>query len=146
MPTALKVLRGEKRESRLNRQAPRPVGTGPVMPPGMSAGAQRVWRRQVASLGPTGILTPVDSYALRCFCEAVDRYTVSAQLLAGSAPVIRGPNGLAKNPLHQIVRDNAMLVRMYAIGLGFMPSAREGLRVAIEAEADPLASWLGAAR
>ena len=48
---------------------------------------------------------------------------------------------LVKNPLHQIVRDDAMLIRLFARDLGFVPSAREGLRGPV-GEADPLEAWL----
>jgi phage terminase small subunit len=35
---------------------------------------------------------------------------------------------MVKNPLHQVVRDNALLVLRLAERLGFVPTARENLR------------------
>ena len=124
IPTSLKVLHGERRAERLNHDAPRPSGP-PVMPRGMTPRAQGIWRRQLKAL-PPGIITAVDGDALRCYCEAADRYIEAAKLLAASGPLAEGQRGTIKSPLHQIVRDNAMLIRLFAKDLGFLPSAREG--------------------
>ena len=142
LPTPLKLLRGETREQRLNRHAPKPTGGKPIMPSGMTPRAQRVWRRQIAALGETGILTTVDGDSLRAYCEAVDRYIQAAELLAASPPLVEGQKGIVRNPLHQITRDNAMLMLQFARNLGFLPSAREGLHVNQESERDPLETWL----
>lgn len=143
MPTKLKLMHGERREQRLNRQAPQPGGGKPVMPVGMAAEAQAVWRRQMKAMGATGVLTAVDSDSLRAYCEAVARYEESAQMLASTTPLVKGRSGdLVKNPLHQVVRDNAMLIRLFARDLGFLPSAREGLRARDIDERDPLEAWI----
>ena len=47
MPTELKLLHGERRPSRLNRNAPKAKNV-PVMPEGMSAPAQAIWNRLTA--------------------------------------------------------------------------------------------------
>lgn len=131
MPTSLKLLRGETRESRLNRRAPKPVGPGPTMPADMSPEAKAVWRRQTKAMALSGILTVVDTDSLRAYCEAVARYTKAAKLLEESGPLVRGMRGaeLVRNPLHQVVRDNAILIRLFARELGFVPGAREGIHV-----------------
>jgi P27 family predicted phage terminase small subunit len=129
------VLRGEKRAERLNRDAPKPGGGPPVMSTTMSAEAQKVWRRQMKAMGALGILTAVDADALRAYCEAVARYEVAAVMLAGSGPLV-------KNPLHQVARDNAILLRLFARELGFVPSAREGLHVDRGDERDPMEAWM----
>jgi phage terminase small subunit len=66
---------------------------------------------------------------------------------AALAPVTDRPKAqgrilLVKNPLHQIVRDNAMLIRLFGRELGFLPSAREGLRVRDDEARDPLDEWI----
>lgn len=143
MPTALKLLHGETRSSRLNRAAPRPRPNAPTMPADMDAEAKKVWTRIMRDFGQTGILTAVDADGFRAYCEAVARYTQAATALAQSGPLVRGARRgeLVKNPLHQIVRDNAVLMRMYARELGFLPSAREGLTVKAPGDADPLDAW-----
>lgn len=144
MPTRLKILHGETRSARLNRYEPRPGGQ-PRMPPDMSDEAKRVWRRVIRDFGATGVLTAVDADALRTYCEAAVRYVQAARTLEASGPLVRGARSgdLVKNPLHQIVRDNAILLRAFARELGLTPSARTGLTVGVgEADDDPLEAWM----
>ena len=144
MPTELKLLHGERRPSRLNRNAPKAKNV-PVMPAGMSNMAQAIWDRIIRDYGHTGVLTSVDSHALRVFCEAVVRYEHAAAMLEKSGPLTRGARRaeLVKNPLHQIVRDDADLIRAFARELGFTPSARSALTAVKEAdEDDAMARWL----
>ena len=57
----------------------------------------------------------------------------------------RGPAPMPttlKRLLHQIVRDNAILLRAFARELGLTPSARTGLTIGNEADPnDPLEAW-----
>jgi P27 family predicted phage terminase small subunit len=143
-PTELKLLRGETRKERLNPNRPRPAGTGPTMPADMDRRAKAVWQRQVTALRLTGVLTVVDTDNLRAYCEAVARYEAAARLLQDSGPLVKGERGqLVKNPLHQIVRDNAMLIRLIGRDLGFAPGAREGIQVggAGDEELTPFEQW-----
>lgn len=145
LPTPIKLLRGEKRPQRLNPDAPKPVAGLPVPPEDMDARAREVWDRQIRSMGATGVLTAVDGDALRAYCEAVSRYEEAAKLLAGSGPLVTGARTgeLVKNPLHQVARDNAMLLRLLARDLGFVPSGREGIHPGDPGEEiDDLDRWL----
>jgi P27 family predicted phage terminase small subunit len=144
LPTELKLLHGERRSSRLNRDAPKARNT-PVMPAGMSEAAQAIWKRVMRDYSHTGILTSVDTDALRVYCEAVVRYEHAAAMLEGSGPLVRGARrgDLIKNPLHQIVRDNADLIRAFAREFGFTPSARSALTAVQEPEEyDATSRWL----
>ena len=144
MPTELKVLHGERRPSRLNRNAPKAKNV-PVMSAGMSAPAQAIWNRLTADYGHTGVLTSVDTDALQIYCEAVVRYRHGAKMLEQSGPLVRGARrgDLIKNPLHQVVRDDADLIRAFARELGFTPSARSALTAMKEPEeGDALDRWL----
>jgi len=143
MPTALKILHGETRPSQTNRTAPKPRGNRPIMPRDLEPAARKVWRRSMAAMGQTGVLTAADRDSFRAYCEAVVRYEEAATLLARSGPLVKGARtgDLIKNPLHQIVRDNAMLIRLFARELGFLPAAREGLRGPGGVE-DPFTNWL----
>lgn len=144
MPTALKVMHGEKRPSRINRHEPKPKANLPKLPKGMSRAAAVVWRRVIRDYAHTGVLTAVDTDALRAYCEAVSRYEHAAQMLEESGPLVRGARRgeLVKNPLHQIVRDNADLLRQFARELGLTPSARSGIRTNDkESDEDPLEAW-----
>jgi P27 family predicted phage terminase small subunit len=144
-PTKLKLLRGNPGRRPI-RDEPQPTGL-PVLPEGMSTAARAVWDRIIRDYEATGVLTGVDADALRVYCEAVVRYEHAAQLLEKSGPLVKGAERrggeLVKNPLHQIVRDNAELVRAFARELGFTPSARSALsEVKPKGDADPLAEWM----
>jgi P27 family predicted phage terminase small subunit len=133
MPTRLKLLHGETRPSRLNRREPVPRDGRPRMPLDMSPAAKTVWRHVLREMAGTGVITGADGDVLRLYCEAVARYLYSAQMLEQSGPLIfAGGTGarrgeLVKSPLHQVVRDNAVMVRALARELGLTPAARAGL-------------------
>jgi P27 family predicted phage terminase small subunit len=129
-PAALKLLRGETRPSRVNHHEPRPLDRFPEPPPDLSAAAAAVWGRVLAEFGHTRIIRAADHDVLRLYCEAVVRYEEASRLLAGSGPLVQSKRtgDLVKNPLHQVARDNAALVRQLAGDLGLSPSARTSLR------------------
>lgn len=132
-PTKLKLLRGETRPSRINRAEPQPVERLPSAPADLDGRAADVWNRVIGELGHTGVIRNADSDALRCYVEAVARYEEASGLLGRTGPLIKGRDGnLVRNPLHQIVRDNANLVRIYARELGLTPAARVGLSAPAE--------------
>jgi len=128
-PTALKVLRGETRPSRINRHEPAPVGELIPIPADISPEAQAVWRRVLKEFGHTGVIRGADNDVMRIYCETVARYEKASRLLDASGPLVKGARSgeAVKNPLHQIVRDNAVLVRALAGELGLTPAARVGL-------------------
>ena len=134
-PTGVKLRNGETRPSRVNRMEPLPRAGAPQMPRGMDDEAQKVWRRVVREMRGSDVIVGADADVLRCYCEAVARYAQAAELYARSSPLLRRDGEFVKNPLHQVVRDNADAVRLFARELGLSPSARAGLRV--EASALP---------
>ena len=111
----------------------------------MSDAAQAIWNRITRDYTHTGVLTSVDTDALQIYCEAVVRYRHGAAMLEQSGPLVRGSRrgDLIKNPLHQVVRDDADLVRAFARELGFTPSARSALTAMQESdEDDALDRWM----
>ena len=147
-PTPLRVLRGETRPSRLKPGSPAPADGWPEQPDDLSPGALTVWQRVHRAYGATGVITAADADGLRAYCEAVVRYRQAATALEQSGPLVRDAHrsGLVKNPLHQIVRDNADLMRAWARELGLTPAARVGLRADSAAPASPLADFLARGR
>jgi P27 family predicted phage terminase small subunit len=142
-PTSLRVLHGEERPSRINPREPRPGGV-PRMPTHMGVASRAIWRRIIRDYGPTGVLTAADSDILRLFCDAVARHDQASRLLEASGPLVRRRGGteLVKNPLHQVVRDNATLVRSLARELGLTPSSRASLTGNEAPGTDPLEAFL----
>lgn len=136
-----KVARGETRPSRVNFEEPQPKLHPPEMPADLDAPAQAVWKRVIEEMGHLDIILRADTDILRCYCEAVSRYAY-AQKLYEANPIVRtgkvvtGADGKPrdvwiKSPAHQLVRDNAEQVRLFARELGLSPSARAGLHVSV---------------
>jgi P27 family predicted phage terminase small subunit len=128
-PTRLKILSGETRPSVINYAEPIPEG-GPLSPPpDIRPEARVIWDQVVAALGRTGVLTSADKHVLRLYSEAMARYLEAEAMLVKTGPLLQGRDGnFVKNPLHQIVRDNADAVKKYAREIGLTPAARVGLR------------------
>ena len=127
-PTASRIARGITAPSRVNWESPVPRQRAPRPPRDMGDSAKAIWRHVMNEM-PTGVILAADRDALRIYCEAMVRY-VNAQLqLAGEPPLIMGRHGPVKNPLHQVVRDDADQVQRWARELGLTPSARAGLRI-----------------
>jgi len=143
-PTKIKLLLGETRPSRLNHLEPIPSRDVPKMPLSMGTESRKVWRRLVRDYAQSGVLTSVDADSLRIYCECVVRYEHAASMLEKTGPLTRGQKGeLVKNPLHQVVRDDADLIRAFARELGFTPSARSSLTAMKEPEeGDALDRWM----
>lgn len=144
-PTALRILAGETSPSVINYAEPIPEG-GPLTPPkDLRDDARVYWEQVVRALGKTGVLTSADRHILRLYSEAMARYVEAETMLAKTGPLIKGRDGnLVKNPLHQIVRDNADAVKKYAREMGLTPAARVGLRGEIDENANSATSKLDA--
>jgi P27 family predicted phage terminase small subunit len=143
-PTALKILTGETRPSRLNKAAPKPAGGGPRMPAGMRERSKAVWVRQVAAMRLTGVLTVVDADMLRGYCDAVARYEEAERDLKKRGLVVAGarPDTIVRNPAHMIAIQEMALIDRLAMHLGFAQGAREGIHVTDpEPKEDPFGAW-----
>jgi P27 family predicted phage terminase small subunit len=144
-PTRLKLLSGETRPSVINYAEPIPGGGPLTAPDDLRPDARLVWERVVDALGATGVLTAADRDILRLYCEAYARYVEAEQMLAKTGPLLKGRDGnFVKNPLHQIVRDNADAVKKYAREIGLTPAARVGLRGEIDGQANSATAKLDA--
>lgn len=139
-PTRLKVLRGTVRnEARATTEVqPEP---GPLDPPqDLEPEVREQWLLVIRQLGASGVIRPVDTAALRMYCEAVVRHDRASRILSRTGDVIKGKNGMVTSPYHRIVRDNALLAKAFARELGLTPSARVGL----QAPAPPASGGAGA--
>jgi P27 family predicted phage terminase small subunit len=125
-PTKAKIAKGETRPSRLNALEPEPRDRAPRMPAAMSKEAKVVWRHVLREM-PAGVITAADAHVLRLYCEALARYNQAQALY--STPLVTTRGQLVKNPLHQVIRDNADQVRVLARELGLSPAARVNLQM-----------------
>jgi P27 family predicted phage terminase small subunit len=106
----------------------------------MSRPAKAIFRQILRTQAP-GIICRPDVYPVRLLAEAVERYVQAQKLYTASGPLVRRDGNLVKNPLHQIIRDNADEIVRLCRELGLSPSARVGFRIEpgqAEAAADGL--------
>lgn len=130
-PTALKLVKGERR-SRINENEPKPStrSTPPACPQWLRPEARRVWKRLAPDLRRRGVLTEWDREAFAVYCEAVVHHRQACEILDASAVIIRGAQGnLVKNPLLQVIRDQAAIIRAFSQEFGLTPSARSTIKV-----------------
>ena len=73
-PSRLKVLKGERRPSRLNTREPQaPVGVGPA-PPHLSVASKAIWAELAPLVERTRIVTVLDPVAFEILCDAIADY------------------------------------------------------------------------
>jgi len=145
----LKLMRGTARKDRPGVMPNQATHDRPRIPSDMSDRAKQIWRRVLVEVpAELGQITGADFALLRIFAEAVDRGEYAAKMLQESGPLIRaGGTGarrgeLVKNPLHQVVRDNATLAIAAAKELLMTPAARARAARPAEDEADPFETFL----
>lgn len=136
-PTSLKLLKGETKRDRINRnepQAPAPAEP-PAAPDWLDDDAKAVWANLVPQLHAKGLFTAWDLEVFAVFCEAVVHHRKACELVDNSAILLKGAHGaMAKNPALQIVRDSAQVIRAYAQEFGLSPSARSGIELPAQVE------------
>lgn len=129
-PVALSVLKGGAQAERATTTA-RVADEPPVAPGYLSPEGLLVWERVMAGVLAARTIKSVDADVLGAYCEAVARHAEAARILRNAGPLVKGRRDgeFVKNPLHQIVRDNVLLMRALARELGLTPAARAGIEI-----------------
>ena len=140
MPTEVAVLRGV-RSSRINREAPVPLGDPPTAPHGLSLGAQVEWNRILPSLLAMGTAKDIDAIALAGYCETVGVFHKLCTIVDIEGPILYGEDGIPrKNPAFGAMLAASHELRMWAREFGFTPSARAPLHVEHRHTVEPVTS------
>lgn len=124
MPTTLKVMTGETRRERLNRDEPEAPQGGLRMPRGLSATAKAEWQRIVGALVALGIDSAVDQSSLEEYVAARERRLSARRKWQreGMVKTIRGKP--VKHPAVSAEEKAADQCRMWLVEFGLTPSAR----------------------
>lgn len=129
-PTAIRLLKDERHQDRLNHHEPVPVAEMPEPPSEMAAPVAEVWTRAVLALADMGLARGADADVLRCYVEAVWTHQRACAILRQSGVLVQGTSGnLITNPALRVQRDAATTIRMFAAEFGFSPSARTRIEV-----------------
>lgn len=132
-PTALRLVEGA-RPDKVNQDEPQPLPVEPDAPEewtelGEASEQLQVWNRVVDQLRDMGILFAADTDSLVAYVEAVVIHRQASRQLDGANLLVTGAQGnLVKNPLLQIQRDAAAVIRAFAREFGLTPSARASVK------------------
>ena len=127
-PTNMRILHGETRPSRINRNEPRPRQLLPEPPDWLSPDARAVWDRILPELAHMRLVTAADRDALVVYCQAVAHHAQAVREVNERGLLVPGREGnLVKNPACQFVREQAVLVKVMGQQFGLTPAARVSL-------------------
>lgn len=135
-PTMLRLVEGA-RPDKVNQDEPQPRPVDPEPPEewtelGPDLCEQLlVWNRTVDQLRGMGLAFAADTDSLVAYVEAVVVHRRASRQLAATdcTLLVTGAQGnLVKNPLLQIQRDAAAVIRAFAREFGLTPSARASVK------------------
>ena len=97
----------------------------PKMPPGLSPGAKREWKRVADSLYNMGVFTKVDTVNLTIYCELISRLERYNSILEETGEVYETPTGILKSRPEVAMRDNTLKeIRQFVKMFGLSHDAR----------------------
>lgn len=130
-PTALKLIAGEKKKSRLNDDEPMPQDGVPACP-STDPRVLEVWDYTVKQLLTMRVLTMADRDVLHAYCEAVAAHQAASEILAQEGTFIKLPGGMSPSVPHPAMRqqkDAAAMIKTLGGEFGLSPAARTRIKV-----------------
>ena len=127
-PTAVKELR-KTRKDRIHLDEPKARGGLPEPPDSLRGLALEIWEYTIEELRVMRVMSYADRDSLVAYCEAVATHRRASSALAVEDLIVNTERGYVKNPLIQIQRDAAVLMKQYAAEFGLTPRARSEIRV-----------------
>ena len=99
--------------------------TKPKMPPGLTPGAKKEWRRIADRLYKAGLLTQLDTVNLAIYCELISRLERYDAILDEQGEVYTTETGMLKPRPEVAMRDNALKeIRQFTKMFGLSHDAR----------------------
>ncbi len=124
-PTYLKLVKGERRPSRLNLNEPSAPRSDAEPPPGLSPTALEKWNELAPQLIEAGILTQLDRDALHAYCLAYSSLVEAQRALDRSGVVVKGyRDAPVLNPYLRARNYSLEMMRRFGEQLGLSPSSR----------------------
>lgn len=141
LPTNLKVLRGTAQPCRMNDREPKLPRRKVKMPPGLNAAEKKHWKGIAADLEEAGILTLLDTQALRLYCRAYTGWLDANQKIDQYGPVIKNTHGPALSPYFRLSDKyfNQLLAILREFGM--TPSSRSRIRAETDKPEDDFDAW-----
>lgn len=126
-PTAVKMLAGNPGRRPLNAHEPQPPRSVGRTPRGLGAGAAAFYRKYAPVLADLGVLTTADEPLFKLMAQHVELAQRAYDELCVAGLTIETHDGVKKNPLTQVFRDNSLAARQFATEFGMTPAARSRL-------------------
>ena len=142
LPTNLKVLRGTAQPCRMNDREPVPARRKVKMPTGLTASEKKHWRTVAGDLEKAGILTVLDTQALRLYCRSYTGWLDANAKIDEYGPIIKSMHGPALSPYFRL--SDKYFHQMLAIlrEFGMTPSSRSRIRSENEqSDEDDFEAW-----
>ena len=144
LPTAVKLVRGNRGKRPLNRREPKPLKVIPRCPPELAPAARKEWRRISRHLFDLGLLTAIDRAALAIYCQGWAQWLDAQAQLDKYGSVVKAPTGYPiMSPYLAIANQAQAQMRASLIEFGMTPASRSKVEVTIPRDpADPAARFL----
>jgi len=149
IPTALKIVNGTARASRLLKTEPSFKIAIPTIPAHLNGPAKTEWRRVCKTLFHIGVLTEMDRAALAAYCQAYGRWVQAERALAkmnneADGLVIKTISGnIIQNPLVGTANKAMGDMMKFSVELGMTPSSRTRISAEARLDADPAEKFFG---
>jgi P27 family predicted phage terminase small subunit len=129
-PAHIRLLNGTPASKIRNHNEPKARDILPVVPDNITEDVRAVWDETLRELVAMHTAHAADRESLHCYCEAVVTHRRASELLGKSSLVIKGQkNNLVRNPILQIQRDAATVIRHFANEFGLTPASRTRIEV-----------------
>ena len=129
-PTSLKLLKGEKRPSRINNSEPKPKPLAPAASAWLSADARKLRKDLAPKLETLSILTELDGASLDMMLTHYSLASEAARTLKKEGSIIEDSKGYpAKHPAVNILKEHSAAFLRYAAEFGLTPSSRSRLNL-----------------
>ena len=129
-PTSLKLLKGETRPSRINKNEPKPKPLAPAASTWLSADAKKLRKKLAPKLETLGILTEADGASFDLMLTHYSLASDAARTLKKAGSVLEDSKGYpAKHPAVNILKEHSAAFLRYAAEFGLTPSSRSRLNL-----------------
>lgn len=139
-PTNLKLLKGENRTERLNKNEPKPRPVIPKRPFFLSRRAKRIWDLLAPKLQRAGVLTEIDALALAALCQCYARYEEAEKSFDAETAVMEVGEQGYRQQVPEISIAHKYLDRAMKImtEFGMTPSSRARISIELDDGDDEL--------
>lgn len=127
LPTALKVLEGDRGKGRrpANEHEPVPPKGAVKCPAWLLPEAKKEWKRLAPSLEAMGVLTTVDLTAFAGYCQAFARWKEAEEFITQHGSIFKTPSGYVQQvPQVSIAQQNLKIMQSFCSDFGLTPATR----------------------